>query len=106
MVDEIASDRIVTPSVDRDLYLGTNAVGARDEHRLVEAGWNAKHPAESAESAENARCEGRFDELLYSILGGVGGVYVYSGASVAKRFVAHAGSSSSNVTKRRMSRIL
>jgi len=58
---------------------------------------------EATEPTENAGREGGFDQLLYPILRRVRGVEIHACASVAKRIIAHAGISSSNATRRRMS---
>src|SRR5206468_2007443 len=105
MVDEITPDRVVAIRIDGNLNLGSHAVRARHQNGFAEPGWNAEHAAESAESAHDAGGEGGFYELPDAILGSVGSIDVYPGASVAKRVVAHAGNASSNATRRRMSRI-
>src|SRR5688500_6975933 len=105
MVHEIAADRIVPTGPDGNLDLGAHSIGTRHQHRLVEALRKPEHPPKPAEPADYAGREGRFNEVLDSILGRIGGIQIDARASVAKRIIAHAGSSSSNVTRRRISRI-
>src|SRR6202521_4977236 len=103
MVYEVAPDGVVTVGLDRDFDFRPDAVGAGDQYRFLETRRNPEHSAEAAKSAEDARRESGFNQLFYLSLRCVGGVQIYAGASVAKRIIAHAGSSSSNATKRRMS---
>src|SRR5712671_68325 len=103
MVDEIAPDRVVAVGLDRHFDLRPHTIGTRHEDRFVETGGHAKHSTESTEAAEHARREGGFDQFFYPSLRRVRGVDVDAGASVSKRIVLHRGSSSSNVTRRRMS---
>src|SRR5437870_4487558 len=105
MVDEIATNRVVSSRIDRSFDFGTDAIRARHQNGFPEAGRDPKHSAESTKVTYDAAREGGFYELLDAILGGVGGIDVHPGASIAKRIVAHAGSASSNATNRRMSRI-
>src|SRR2546423_7666038 len=103
MVDEIASDTVVTICLNRDFDFRSDAVSARDQDRFLQAGGNPEHSPEATESTEHTRGESRFYQLFYPILHCVRGVEIDAGASVAKRIIAHAGSSSSNATRRRMS---
>src|SRR3954471_17045416 len=105
MVYEIPADGVVTTGIDGHFDFGADTVSARYEHGLSETGRHPEHSAETTERADDASREGGLYELLYSLLCRVGRIDIHTGASVAKRFVAHAGSASSNATSRRMSRI-
>jgi hypothetical protein len=105
MVDEIPADRIVPASLDRHFDLGSHAIRARDKNWLLEIRRNSEHSGEATEAAYDTFGECRFGELSDSFLRRVGSIDVDSSASVAKRVIAHAGSSSSNATSRRISRM-
>ncbi len=61
VVDEIGADRVVTTGEERDTKLGTDAVGARDEHRLlVSLAIETEQPAERPNVREDAGRERRF----------------------------------------------
>ena len=55
VVDEIGADRVVPAGHERDLELGADAVGARDEHRiLIAVAVEAEQPAERPDVGEHA----------------------------------------------------
>ena len=106
MIHQIVADRVVPASLDGDLDLRSDAVGAGDEHRTFGLGWHAEHAAESTEATTRARREGGLDEALDARLGIVRGVDVDAGATVIERAAAvgHASISCSNATRRWNSR--
>jgi hypothetical protein len=60
VIDEIDADRIVLVSEEGDLQLGADAIGARDQHRmLVSSAFELKQPAERTDVRQHARREGR-----------------------------------------------
>ncbi len=103
MVDEIAPDGVVAVCLDSDFDFRPDTVRARDQNRFFETRGNPEHSAEATEPAEDAGRERGFGQLFYPILRRVRGVEIHACASVAKRIIPHAGSSSSNATRRRIS---
>src|SRR6185436_13520795 len=117
VVYEIAPNRVVPIRVDGNLDLGAHTIGTGDQNRLPEAGGNAEHPAEAAKGSDDTGGEGGLYELLDPLLCRIGRIDIHAGASVAEGVgvcawidagrapIAHAGSASSNATRRRMSRM-
>ena len=103
--DEIVADGVVAPRFNRDLDLGSHAIRARNEHGLFEIRGNAKHSTEASEPADNAFGKRGLDQLPDAGFCRVRSIDIDSGAPVTKRVVGHAGSSSSNATSRRISRM-
>src|SRR6186997_3439634 len=58
MIDEVATDGVVTAGFDGNLYLRANAVRTRYQDRFAQPGRKAQHPAESARVANHTLGEG------------------------------------------------
>ena len=58
VVDEVLADRVVAVRQERDLQLGADAVGARDQHRVARSPrLEAEQAAERSDLREHARRE-------------------------------------------------
>ena len=64
VVHEIDADRVVPSGQERDLQLGPDTIGARDEHRVAPAVAERKQPAERPDLAEHARSERAARQVL------------------------------------------
>jgi cardiolipin synthase (CMP-forming) len=94
--DQVDSNRVVTPGFDRDLKLGTNAVGCRDQNGVAVAdAFKVKDPAKSADfsicAGAGCRSNQGFDELHHP----VAGIDINTSLRVSEtaRFFCHHGSS-------------
>ena len=77
-----------TPGLDGDLQLGADAVGGRDQHRVVEAGGlEVEQPAEAADLGVGARPARRAHQRLDRLDQGVAGVDVDAGLGVGQPVV-------------------
>src|SRR5207237_4445411 len=82
----ISADRIVTAGHERQLELRADAVGARHEHRFVEArGIKLEERAERSEIRQHARRKRRASERSDASNGFVARVDVYAGCLVVHR---------------------
>ena len=73
--DEIDADGVVQSGFDRDLELGADAVGAGDQHRILEAGaLEVEQPAEAADFGVRAGARGRAHQRLDQVDQPVAGV--------------------------------
>jgi hypothetical protein len=82
MVDEIRADRIVAPGEECDLQLGSDAVGARHQHRILEPIAEPEQPAERPDVGHDAGRERAAGERPDAPDGLVARVDVYTGSLV------------------------
>src|SRR5262249_10287399 len=98
VVHETVSHGVVPPRLDRDLELGADAVGARDEERGLRALGDAEHAAESAELPPRAGGDRALLRGLDAMLRGVRGVDVHARRAIVEA-LAHAPRPRSNATR-------
>ena len=72
--DEVDADAVMQPGLDRDLDLGADAIGRRDQHRILETGGlEVEQAAESADFGVGAGARGgahhRLDQVDQAIAG-------------------------------------
>ena len=81
---QIDADRVVAAAVDRESQLRAHAVGARHQHRTLEAGWQLDQRSKAADAGKHfaplRAAHQRFDALNELI----SGVYVDAGIAVGE----------------------
>src|SRR6185369_2689388 len=98
VIHEVVADRVVPPGLDRDLDLRADAVGARNQERLLQVGGNLEQSAKATERAARALGERALDQRLDPVLAVVGGVDVDAGGAVVERRRLGHGMVASNAT--------
>ncbi len=89
VIDEIATDRSMLAGHEGDLQLRADTVGARDEHRILDAGGiHAEQTAERADVRQDARGIGPLRQSSNASDDFVAGVDVYASLAVIHRWCA------------------